>query len=143
MHFRTAIISGVFACAAILPLTGTAVAQDRDSPSFATQSEAQAFFESRGGNDPDRLDRDNDGIACENGAGGDSSGAVTPPAAVEPGVEGGQDQGAMPSGGVETGHGGMADSAGDAAWQWWFTGSALLTASGVVVLRRGRVGATD
>lgn len=143
MHFRTAIISGVFACAATLPIAGTAFAQDRDCPSFATQPEAQAFFESRGGNDPHRLDRDDDGIACENRASGDSNGAVTPPSAAEPGEEGGQDQGVMPSGGVEAGHGGMADSAGDAAWQWWFIGSALLTASGVVVLRRGRAGATD
>lgn len=39
---------------------------DRDCPDFATQAEAQAFFEAAGPGDPHRLDADNDGIACEN-----------------------------------------------------------------------------
>ena len=38
---------------------------DRDCPDFATQAEAQAFFNSQGAGDPHRLDRDGDGRACE------------------------------------------------------------------------------
>ncbi|WP_024985216.1 thermonuclease family protein [Brevibacillus borstelensis] len=40
---------------------------DRDCGDFASQAEAQAFFEAAGGpaSDPHRLDRDNDGLACE------------------------------------------------------------------------------
>ena len=44
-----------------------APAQDRDCGDFATQSAAQAHFVALGGPtyDPDRLDADSDGIACE------------------------------------------------------------------------------
>jgi endonuclease YncB( thermonuclease family) len=44
--------------------TGT---QDKDCSDFATQAEAQAFFEAHGGpaRDPHRLDSDGDGRACE------------------------------------------------------------------------------
>ncbi|MEO6457536.1 MAG: thermonuclease family protein [Chloroflexia bacterium] len=40
---------------------------DRDCPDFDTQEEAQEFYVASGGpaNDPHRLDRDRDGIACE------------------------------------------------------------------------------
>lgn len=40
---------------------------DRDCPDFDTHEEAQAFFIAAGGpdKDPHRLDRDNDGAACE------------------------------------------------------------------------------
>ena len=38
---------------------------DKDCGDFATHSEAQAFFEAAGAGDPHRLDRDGDGIACE------------------------------------------------------------------------------
>lgn len=43
-----------------------ALGQDRDCRDFATQQEAQRFFEAAGPGDPHRLDADNDGIACEN-----------------------------------------------------------------------------
>ncbi|MDA0165931.1 thermonuclease family protein [Solirubrobacter ginsenosidimutans] len=44
-----------------------APAQDRDCGHFATQAAAQAYFVALGGptDDPDRLDADSDGIACE------------------------------------------------------------------------------
>ncbi|HZG83441.1 MAG TPA: thermonuclease family protein [Paenibacillus sp.] len=44
-----------------------ALAPDRDCGDFATQREAQAFYEAAGGpeRDPHRLDGDGDGIACE------------------------------------------------------------------------------
>ncbi|WP_205245722.1 excalibur calcium-binding domain-containing protein [Devosia naphthalenivorans] len=38
---------------------------DMDCKDFGLQREAQAYFEAHGPGDPDRLDRDNDGIACE------------------------------------------------------------------------------
>ncbi|MHA7097253.1 excalibur calcium-binding domain-containing protein [Priestia megaterium] len=38
---------------------------DADCPDFATQPEAQAFFEAAGPGDPHDLDRDGDGMACD------------------------------------------------------------------------------
>ncbi|MFD1416274.1 excalibur calcium-binding domain-containing protein [Oceanobacillus jeddahense] len=38
---------------------------DKNCSDFASQSEAQAFFEQAGPGDPHDLDRDNDGLACE------------------------------------------------------------------------------
>ncbi len=63
---------------------------DRDCPDFESQDEAQNFFESEGGpeDDPNRLDADNDGQACE-----DSD-------------FGGSDGGGVPEGGVDSGFGG-------------------------------------
>lgn len=45
----------------------SAQAEDRDCGHFSTQAEAQAYFIALGGpaSDPDRLDGDSDGIACE------------------------------------------------------------------------------
>jgi hypothetical protein len=40
-------------------------AQDYDCSDFSSQAEAQRFFEQAGPGDPHRLDRDNDGVACE------------------------------------------------------------------------------
>lgn len=64
---------------------------DRDCSDFASQQEAQAFFESKGGpaEDPHRLDADNDGQACEDS---DFDG-------------GGGDDGPTPVGGVDSGFG--------------------------------------
>ena len=55
---------GLLASAA---LPSSAVAGDKDCSDFATQRAAQIFFLERGGprSDPDRLDADHDGIACE------------------------------------------------------------------------------
>jgi hypothetical protein len=39
--------------------------RDMDCSDFRTQREAQDFYERNGPGDPHRLDRDNDGIACE------------------------------------------------------------------------------
>jgi micrococcal nuclease len=38
---------------------------DRDCSDFKTQKEAQAFFDQFAPNDPHKLDRDGDGVACE------------------------------------------------------------------------------
>lgn len=57
---------------------------DRDCPSFSNQQQAQAYFQAHGGpqRDPDRLDGDNDGIACESlpCPCSDGAGAAPPPA---------------------------------------------------------------
>ncbi|MGN6253672.1 MAG: excalibur calcium-binding domain-containing protein [Solirubrobacterales bacterium] len=52
---------------AIAALPGQAAAGDKDCSDFATQRAAQISFLKHGGprHDPDRLDADHDGIACE------------------------------------------------------------------------------
>jgi hypothetical protein len=63
---RTFLASLAVAVVATLPLAGVASAQpaDRDCPDFATQADAQAALDSRAG-DPERLDANDDGVACE------------------------------------------------------------------------------
>lgn len=77
----------VLAVAAMLMLAVPANAADRDCSDFDTQREAQDYYENKGGphRDPDRLDDDDDGIACETlprggggGGGGHSSGPPRP-----------------------------------------------------------------
>jgi hypothetical protein len=48
-------------------LPSSAIAGDKDCADFASQRAAQIFFLKHGGprHDPDRLDADNDGVACE------------------------------------------------------------------------------
>jgi excalibur calcium-binding domain-containing protein len=52
---------------ALASLPGQAVAGDKDCADFPSQRAAQIFFLKHGGPryDPDRLDGDNDGVACE------------------------------------------------------------------------------
>lgn len=52
---------------AMLLLPATASAADKDCADFKSQRAAQFFFLKHGGpqEDPDRLDGDNDGVACE------------------------------------------------------------------------------
>jgi hypothetical protein len=66
MRIRNITVAAVLTAGATLPFAGVANAQqpDRDCSDFATQAEAQAAFDSRPG-DPERLDADNNGIACE------------------------------------------------------------------------------
>ncbi|WP_433782924.1 excalibur calcium-binding domain-containing protein [Actinomycetospora sp. CA-101289] len=104
------------ACAATAPaLTGTglpapaaaglapgatAASGDLDCPDFGSQAEAQAYFTSIGGSaarNADRLDRNRNGVACE-----DYPYATTAPAGSLPAGGFGQVS-AVPSGGIETG----------------------------------------
>lgn len=57
----------VLAVASVLILPASASAADKDCANFSTQRAAQFFFLRHGGpqQDPDRLDGDNDGVACE------------------------------------------------------------------------------
>lgn len=66
MRLRTFTVSLIAAAAATLPLAGVAAAQpgDRDCADFSSQAEAQDALDSRAG-DPERLDADDDGEACE------------------------------------------------------------------------------
>ena len=66
MRLRTSAAATALATAGLtLALTGTASAADLDCDDFATQAEAQASFTATPG-DPNDLDRDDDGQACEN-----------------------------------------------------------------------------
>ena len=62
-------LSGLLvAFALVFGFTASAGAQDRNCDDFDTQEEAQAYFEAGGGsaaNNFNGLDRDRDGIACE------------------------------------------------------------------------------
>ena len=62
---------------ALLATPALASAADRDCSDFATQAEAQAFFDAAGPGDPHNLDADGDGIACESLPGGGSVGGQT------------------------------------------------------------------
>ena len=69
---RVAALAPVLAClSACIPSPGHAAplvrATDRDCADFANQAQAQAYFINQGGpsSDPDRLDGDGDGIACD------------------------------------------------------------------------------
>ncbi|HEX3608067.1 MAG TPA: excalibur calcium-binding domain-containing protein [Solirubrobacterales bacterium] len=59
--------STVFIALLFGALPSSAAASDKDCPDFATQRAAQFFFLKHGGpqSDPDRLDADHDGVACE------------------------------------------------------------------------------
>ncbi len=62
---RTTAAAGVLVTAALgLGLGGTAHAADLDCKDFATQQQAQAVYNAVPG-DPNELDRDGDGVACE------------------------------------------------------------------------------
>jgi hypothetical protein len=57
--------TSLLAAATVLLLATTpALAEDKDCVDFATHAQAQAYFEAHPG-DPDYLDGDGDGIACE------------------------------------------------------------------------------
>jgi Excalibur calcium-binding domain len=108
VKIRTVVASVVVAVAATLPLAGMASAQagDRDCPDFATQAEAQQALDSRAG-DPERLDRDKDGIACETEFAGDPAAAPSEsgrPAATPAPAATGQVT-VVPKGAVDTGDG--------------------------------------
>ena len=47
------------------PTSAQGLAADRDCADFATQAQAQAFFQQAGPGDPHGLDQDRDGRACE------------------------------------------------------------------------------
>ncbi len=135
MFSRTPMVLAALVSAGTLAFAGTAVAQDRDCVDFSSQQEAQNAFEGRAG-DPERLDADNDNIACEELAAGTES-APADEATGSGEASGGSDQdsGTAPTGGVEAGNGGTADR-GDSALPAGLGGLALLIAGGALALQR-------
>jgi hypothetical protein len=62
MRIRSLAVAAVIAAATTLPMAGVAFAQDRNCSDFEFQEDAQAALRS---GDPDNLDDDDDGEACE------------------------------------------------------------------------------
>jgi hypothetical protein len=86
---RTRAFAAAVAAAAVaaLPLAGVASAQgDRDCADFATQAEAQAVLVADP-TDPNRLDGDDDGYACESLFGEPSTQPTTTQPATQPTTE--------------------------------------------------------
>jgi hypothetical protein len=116
MRFRNVAVAAVLAAGATLPFAGIANAQqgDRDCPDFASQAEAQEALDSQPG-DPERLDSDDDGIACESEFGEPTtSAAPTTTAAPAPSDDAVEEAPVdviakqvrvVPEGGVDTGDG--------------------------------------
>jgi hypothetical protein len=110
MKVRTLAASLALGSATLLPFAGVASATpgDRDCSDFATQAEAQEVLDSTSG-DPERLDEDDDGIACEtlpagsSGGGSDSDDSASDDSDED---DDNNDQVTdVPRGGVETGDG--------------------------------------
>lgn len=61
------LVTALMLATVMLSLPATASAADKDCADFRSQRAAQFFFLKHGGpqQDPDRLDGDNDGVACE------------------------------------------------------------------------------
>lgn len=93
-RIRLVAAAAILATAASFPIAATALAQDDlNCSDFATQEEAQAEYE-RDTSDPHGLDRDKDGVACEElrsegtgdgNTGGENQVEVVPEGAVDTG----------------------------------------------------------
>src|SRR4029079_5105636 len=102
MRVRRTAVAAVVTAAIALTFPGVASAQqDRDCPDFTSQAGAQAAFNARPG-DPERLDADNDGIACESYFG-------EPVRATRSSSGSDRQGGIAPRGGVGTGDASTAD----------------------------------
>ena len=127
MRRSTTAAVGVFFTAALsLTVSGTAQAADRDCPDFPSQAAAQAAFDAVPG-DPERLDADGDGQACEEQDYAPTSGSV-PGTAVTPQVT------SRPSGAVAAGDGSATDAS--SAMPYVLGGVALTAAGGAAFAAR-------
>lgn len=140
----TAVVAA--ATIAALPLAGiasAAPAADRDCPDFSSQAAAQAALVP---GDPERLDRDKDGIACEDNeyrSGGSSAPATSAPDRSTPATGSSGSSGSaaepvqvltVPSGSVDAGDGSGTGGAGqDAAEAFLLVGFGAVAASGAAV----------
>lgn len=137
MQLRTAVGAAVLAGALSFPLAGVAAAQAVSCSSFTSQAAAQIVYNQNRA-DPNNLDRDKDGTACEPGTDGvlgNGEGAaptttvvVRPTRGVETGAGGMADQPRALAGESSDGSGGIALLAGGAA--------VAVVAGGVVLVRR-------
>ena len=124
---RTA--AGVLVTAVLtLGTTGTAnAATDRDCPDFASQAAAQAAFDAVPG-DPERLDADNDGIACEDQA------YAAAPAGSSAATPSSSQVTTRPAGAVAAGDGSASEDG--SVLPFVLGGAALAAAGGAVVAAR-------
>lgn len=122
MRIRTALGAAVLAAGATLPLAGLASAADLDCDDVS-QEEAQRILDADP-SDPNRFDADDDGQACDSGAGGGSGGASDGDSSA-PSDEQADQVDVTPQGGVETG-----DGSGGAADMSSVLGALGLTAAG-------------
>ena len=134
MRLRSTVAAVVLTAAVTVPMTGTALAADRDCKDFATQADAQAAFEAVPG-DPERLDANNNGQACEEhpyaATGATAGAATTAPRA-------GSQVSARPAGGVAAGDGSAAGTGTDEGGPLpaVLGGLALVAAGGAAVAAR-------
>ena len=128
IRLRSALAAAALAAGATLILGTPAMAQgaDRDCPDFPTQQQAQAALESRAG-DPERLDGNKDGVACESEFG--TTGAQSGSAGDESGA-GDEQVSDVPSGSADAGGGSTAGMP-----------VGLVTAGGLTLLGAGGLGA--
>lgn len=98
MQARTAAVATVVAAALSLPMGCAAPGEDLDCIDFPTPAAAQDVYDSNPA-DPNDLDADNDGLACE----------ALPGQTPGTGEGVNPDRGTTPTRGVETGAGGTAD----------------------------------
>lgn len=123
MGFHQIVAASGLAAAATVIAAAPSVAvksADLDCSDFTSQSQAQAVYNSNP-SDPNRLDRDGDGIACETAGGSGVSSSA-------------------PQGGVETGAGGTAGLESEAILA--LGGLALAGAGGIVLHRRRQAAET-
>ncbi|WP_341927309.1 thermonuclease family protein [Nocardioides psychrotolerans] len=66
-HLARLLLALALGCATLSSVASPSYAADKDCGDFATQAAAQDYFLDKGGprRDPDRLDSDGDGVACE------------------------------------------------------------------------------
>lgn len=133
MRFRHALTVVVLTAATTLPLAGVAYAQpDRDCKDFASQAEAQEALDGSVG-DPERLDANDDGVACESFFREAAATSAAPTTASAPEAEDddeGEEEGqvkVLPQGGVDTGDG-STDQPPSAAALITLAGTGLLAA---------------
>jgi hypothetical protein len=112
-----------------LGLPGTASAADLNCSDFATQADAQATVDANPG-DPNGLDRDDDGIACETLPGSGTTTAVTEDGT----VTGASQVSARPVGAVAAGDGSASDGGG--LLPYVLGGLAFTAAGGAAVAAR-------
>ena len=129
---RRSTTAGVLVTAVLtLGTTGTAnAATDRDCPDFASQAEAQAAFDAVPG-DPERLDGDDDGQACEEYA---YAAAPASSSAAGTGNTGSSQVSTRPAGAVAAGDGSASESG--SALPFVLGGAALAAAGGAAVAAR-------
>ena len=150
MRFRSTAAIAVLCVGLSVPMIGTASAADRDCKDFASQADAQAALLP---GDPERLDQNDNGIACEDfkytttgttsgGSAVAAPAAVTPaaaPAATTPATSGTQ-VATRPVGAVAAGDG--STSSGNGALGYVLGGVALAGAGGAAAAaRRSRASA--